>query len=631
MNWIKKYSFGIIIFILAFLAYANTLSHYYAWDDTIVILENERVQQGLNNVSSFFQNIKSEEVQHRYGYRPITLLSFAAEYEFFGFNPKVGHFINVLLFSLLCCLLFYVLKRLFPQKNNWFPFLITLLFLAHPIHTEVVANIKSRDELLTAFFGLLAILNFLNFSERERKKGLSIFLTLFFLVLSFLSRENGVVFIGILALIAYYKNTKKINSYALYGSVAFGFLMLLAIRLFSNSELVLQDNNLELLSKSLYHEDGFLGNPLVSASGILEILANSFYILWEYIELLIFPYPLLHDYGYGQSYLLGWDRFWVWISVVFHICLLYFVIKKIKKKSILIFGILFYFITISIYLHIFRVGPDYMAERYLFIPSIGFCIVVLCLLERVFEHSFSKEINSQTVPKKKLIIGCIILITGLYIFRTIDRNNAWKNNHTLFATDIVNLSECARANYNYASLLHKDYYENPSQELQEKILKHYQKSVSVTDRSIIAILNLGNAYMEFGYPNEAKKIFEKGVNMYPNVATPYMQLGKYYFSQNEYDKASELYIKAIEHGVKNAEIYYMYSASLLKLKQPENAFNELKKGLKYNPEEYVYFELLSDLALYFGEKEKAISYLQKAIDLAPGNKTLKDKLQKLQN
>mgnify|MGYP006108263613 CR=1 FL=1 len=143
----KKTRIYIIICVVALIQYGATFNHDYAWDDAIVITQNERVQQGLSEPSEFFRNIKGDEVQYRYGYRPITLLSFAWDIERSEMTPKTGHVMNVLYYALLCCLIFYFLRRMFPEKGTLFCIIIVGLFLIHPVHTEVVANIKLRDEI----------------------------------------------------------------------------------------------------------------------------------------------------------------------------------------------------------------------------------------------------------------------------------------------------------------------------------------------------------------------------------------------------------------------------------------------------------------------------------------------------
>ena len=102
----KNWFLSVLIFVLAIAQYANTRNHDFAWDDVIVIVENSRVQKGWDDIPELFQNIKTSKTENRYGYRPISLLSFATDVEFFGVDAKASHRISILLYGILCVLVF---------------------------------------------------------------------------------------------------------------------------------------------------------------------------------------------------------------------------------------------------------------------------------------------------------------------------------------------------------------------------------------------------------------------------------------------------------------------------------------------------------------------------------------------
>lgn len=532
---LKKARIYIIICVVALIQYGNTFEHDYAWDDAIVITQNDRVQAGLSEPSKFFRNIKSDEAQHRYGYRPISLLSFALDIELSDMTPKTGHVMNVLYYALLCCLIFYFLRRMFPEKGTLFSLIIVGLFLIHPVHTEVVANIKSRDEILAMIFGMLALISFLNYLEKSKRVFLYAGLMILALVLSFLSKENGITFTGILLVLAYFKQTDRIKPYIKYALPILGGITLIAIRYYVYSDAVFENNATDLLETFQYREDGFLGNPLVDASGLSQILPNVLAILMKDLGLMLFPITLVHDYGFSHSTMVGWSNPLVIFSVLLHLGLIYVVIREFKKKSILLFGVLFYFISLSVYLHLLQVGPDYMGERFLFIPSLGFIIAIVALIERISKGSF----NVDAAPiwknsKAKIALGLVALFFLMGFIKTFNRNKAWETNRTLFEADIEDLDDSARAHYNYACLLHLDYYKTPSQAKSDQILYHYKRAVDISDRSIKPMLDLGNAYMEFGQMENGKAVFEKAIAAHEGIAAPILQLGKYYLSQEKY-------------------------------------------------------------------------------------------------
>jgi protein O-mannosyl-transferase len=622
----KKARIYIIISILALFQYGNTFEHDYAWDDAIVITENDRVQQGLSDPSSFFRNIKGDESQYRYGYRPITLLSFALDIELSEMTPKTGHVMNVLYYALLCCLIFYFLRRMFPEKSELFAMIVVGLFLIHPVHTEVVANIKSRDEILAMIFGIASLISLLNFLERTKNNWLHAGLMTVMLLLSFLSKENGITFLGVLLLVAYFKNTERIKPYLKYGLPILAGVVLIAIRYYVYSDAVFENNATALLETSQYKEDGFLGNPLYDAKGYKEILPNVFAILIKDMGLMLFPITLVHDYGFSHSTIVTWSNPLVIFSVLFHLGLIYLIIREFKKKSILLFGILFYFITLSVYLHILQIGPDYMGERFLFIPSLGFIIAIVVLIERISKASF----NADAEPiwkngKAKIALGILGLLFVIGFAKTLNRNKAWENNAVLFETDIETLKDCARTQYNYACLLHNEYYKRPSVDQQEKILFHYQRAVDISERAMKPMLDLGSAYMEFGQMENGKKTFEAAVKAHPKIAAPLMQLGKYYLSQNQINDALQQY-KLAERNSKLPEIYQSIAVCHLKLNQLEEAEKSLLLGEKLDPKNADYFVLLSEIQIALGHKIKAEKSLQKALKIAPNDTSIQAKL-----
>lgn len=628
---LKKARIFIIICVVALFQYGNTFEHDYAWDDAIVITGNDRVQQGLSNPSDLFRNIKSNEIQHRYGYRPISLLSFALDIELSEMTPKTGHVMNVLYYALLCCLIFYFLRRMFPEKGTLFSIIVVGLFLVHPVHTEVVANIKSRDEILTMIFGITSMIFFLSFLERQKHNYLFGALSILALLLSFLSKENGITFVGILLLIPYFKHSERINPYLKFGVPIVGGIVLIAIRLYVYSDSIFENNATELLESLQYREDGFLGNPLHDAGGFMQIMPNVFNILIKNLGLLIFPITLVHDYGFSHSTIVSWTDPLVIVSIIFHLALLYVVIREFKKKSILLFGILFYFITLSVYLHIIQVGPDYMGERFLFISSFGFIIAIVALIERISNASF----NTDAEPiwkngKAKIALGILGLLFVMGFVKTLNRNKAWENNTTLFEADIVALDDCGRTQYNYALLLHEEYYKNQLPSKQEKILYHYRRAVEISDRSMKPMLDLGNAYMEFGQVEKGKAIFEKAVAAHEGLALPLLQLGKYYLSQEQYPEAIAKFEKAEEKS-KIPAVYHYKAICYFKMNALDKAISSLEQGEKYEPDTADYFVFMSDLYAANKQKDKALKAIQKANKMLPNDSNIQSKLNNLKS
>lgn len=170
-------------------------------DDELVTINHRNTSRGLSAISDIFSQYYYEDAMgYKYEYRPITHLSFALEHELFGESPQISHFINTALYALLCWLLFVFLSSLFPQNLKLLAWIATMLFVFHPIHTEVVASIKNRDELLAVFFTLSGGMLLLRSSTQLHF--LKISLALIFFFLSLLSKSTVIVFILAITIIS---------------------------------------------------------------------------------------------------------------------------------------------------------------------------------------------------------------------------------------------------------------------------------------------------------------------------------------------------------------------------------------------------------------------------------------------
>ena len=211
-SWKKELLPALLLFALGIALYAYSVNFEYVLDDQIVLTNNNYTKKGVAGIQEI---LTTESMSGRFGgqqdlivgarYRPLSIVTFALEYEFFGLNPFVSHLINVLLYGLLGFLLYRVLCELFPNRAKWYwsiPFIASLLFVVHPIHTEVVANVKGRDEIMT----LLGALGALYYSIRYNDRGGFIYLLLsgivFFLAL--LSKENALTFLAVVPLSLYF-------------------------------------------------------------------------------------------------------------------------------------------------------------------------------------------------------------------------------------------------------------------------------------------------------------------------------------------------------------------------------------------------------------------------------------------
>lgn len=609
----RNYVQYLVLFALILVQYAQTSSFDYALDDTIVITKNSKVQKGWKGIPELFENRNTGKTEDRTGYRPVSLISFATDVQLFGLNPKPSHVINLLLYALACVLLLKFLKDLFPEKQ-WLAFLITVLYTVHPLHTEVVANIKSRDEILAMIFGLLFLHAHIKYFKTDKLKYVLVAPLLF--ILAALSKESALTFVGLGVAISLFSSEYSWkNRLISAGSSVSAVAVIGAIRLLIYSEEFYDDRSEELRKMGVYNIDGFVGNPMVDIDSPMLILANGMNIFLQSVQMFFIPHPLVHDYSFNHFPIiiafLGSPR--VWLGLISFLATAGVALYGFRKKNLITIGAAWFFITISIYLSIVAPATDIFAERFLFFPSIGLTMVVAGLLEKI-----------PGFDRKKLTITTFVLAVPMLVLSTL-RVPAWESSKTLLEHDIDKLEYCVRANYNYALLRHQAYDKYPRKRKagdEEIILKHYNRALSQTDRMDNLFLALGNAYMRFGMREKGRDTFKAYMRAHPNLAKPYTQVGNYYATSSMFDSAIYYFEKSVEVGSINSENYLNLGLAYYNANEFDKAIAVLQKGEPYAKTNQSYYRKFSGVCIKAKEYDLAEEVVLKGLFFFPNDEML---------
>ncbi|MBI5916549.1 MAG: hypothetical protein HY842_14320, partial [Bacteroidetes bacterium] len=188
--------------VLAIGVYAPSYNYDFVYDDDAVVRENRFVQQGVKGLdeiwtTSYFQGY--EETMNARAYRPVPLTTLALEFEVWGLNATVNHVFNLLFYGLMAFFLFLFLSKLLRKVHPAIPIIATLLFVLHPIHLEVVANIKSRDTMLG--FLNFAIAAWLLLIHLDTRKILPLALSVVFYSIGLFSKEDVLTTVAIIPLL----------------------------------------------------------------------------------------------------------------------------------------------------------------------------------------------------------------------------------------------------------------------------------------------------------------------------------------------------------------------------------------------------------------------------------------------
>jgi Flp pilus assembly protein TadD len=609
---------GLIVFVLAFLLYINIINHDYALDDVACIQQNKFTKQGFAGIPKMLTTFYWQGYwdQNSGVYRPLSMITFAIEYQFFKDNPHVSHFISVLLYALTAVLLFRVLRQLFLKYSVVLPFAITLLFVAHPLHTEVVANIKSRDELLCFVFFLLTLSNILNYFKTKLNKHLMWALVCYFL--SIFSKEGALVYLGIIPLTLYFftdaDNKKIIRTTLQLGAVA---LALIAVHQYVISH------------GPPTHAYSYHDNALVAAPTIASRLATAVFILGYYLKLLFIPHPLSYDYSFNQFPATGFGNLFVLLSLAIHIGLLVYTYKSFKRKNIYAYVILFYFIGMSMVANVFMLIGATMADRLLYAPSLAFCIAVVWFIlnytkSELREKTFSSLSNFYKNYSKPLLI--IIAIVAGFSFKTVTRNTDWQDNFSLFAKDVKASPGSSRTHYNYGTelMFRKAFNENDSlkkMQVLDEVITELETSAHIDSIDPGTYLNLSTACYQRKNYLRAAQTAALAVKYNPEDGKAYSTLGNSYYRMGNYDLAIENLKMAIAKGFGEQEAYNTIGVSYFGKKDYMNAIEAFKKSTEMNPKDITALNNLGSGYGLTGNYNMAIETFRKSYAVDPTNKT----------
>lgn len=444
-----------LLFIgLAFILYYQCLPYGYVLDDKIVFSENNFTKNGFAGIKDIltketFQGYFGEQKDLVEGgrYRPLSLVSFAIEYQLVGLKPVVSHGINIFLYGICGWLIFLVMTQLMGgSSSKWWwtiAFLTALIYMVHPVHTEAIANVKGRDEIMAMIFALLTMRSCLKYAEKNAIKHL-LFAGIFYF-LGILSKENVITFLAVipLAMWIFKKGTLK-----QVGITSLFLLVLSVIYLFTRAQVIGYIVGGEEITD-------IMNNPFYGMTQT-EKFGSISYTMYEYLRLSFVPHPLTHDYYPYHIPKVGFGHWKVVMAIIMHLALFVYSIIGFKKHRIISFGIWFYIITISIVSNIVVGVGTFMNERFIFISSMGMCMIMAYLL-----------VKASNRWNPKIIYGITAAIILLYGIKTFTRVPAWESALTLNRAAVKVSLNSARANSFMATALFEEF--NVTEAREEKI------------------------------------------------------------------------------------------------------------------------------------------------------------------
>lgn len=587
---------GLILALAGTFLYLQTVTFDYTQDDAIVVTENMYTTKGVSGIAglfghdTFYGYFKDQNKMRLVSggrYRPMTPAMFAVEYALVGPKPWLSHFINALSYGLLCWILFGCIREILSWRFSHGPavqtsVLTTLIFAVHPIHTEAVANIKGRDEIVAAMGALMGLwLIVRSLKEEKNAMSLRIGAALAFFI-GILSKENVITFLAVVPMTLWWCVSKPKEGWVktLWPVVAACVIFLLlrgTVTGWSPGETPKELMNNPFLK---------IENNTYMPFSFGEKSATIVYIMGKYVQLLFFPYPLTHDYYPRAIEIMHWGQPLVLLSFLFWLGLLYVVIRGWRNKSVWAYGILYYCFTMSITSNIvFPVGTN-MSERFAFLPSVGFALIAGYALNQLLQSSYRKP---------AMTVGAVICI--LLAGWTVIRSQVWKDNHTLFSTDV-------RQGTRSAKLLNA---------AGGDLITQSQVTKDTTLRKEMLV--------------EAQGYLKQALEIHPNYKLSYLLLGNSFFHLRQYEQAIFYYRHVLKMDPSYMEGQRNLGVALRDFGKQQGERNNnlsgaislLEEAVRYLPKDFETYHLLGVAYGQGGNGAKAVEFFKKEIELAPKN------------
>lgn len=588
----------------AFLIYLSSFWFGFVMDDRAVIEQNHLVQKGVAGIPELLTTFYWQGYWDVNAglYRPLSMVMFAIEWQLFSNSPFIHHAVNVLLYAFIALLLFKFLRKLFPNSTVWYPATITALFIAHPVHTEVVANIKSRDELLAFFFFVVTGLMLM----RDRRRWTDALAASIFFLFSLLSKESGLLFLPVffLILLIKKKSSKEIVSYLLP-------LVAVAVVWFGWRTYVISH------APSRVAPYTYLDNSIVACSGWSERLGTGLTVLGRYMLKCMWPYALSYDYSFNQipcTSLFDFAPLMVVSSVIGLLGLAWRYRNQLPAFS---FGVCFFFITIALTANVFFLIGTTFADRLLFTPVLGFLIAAVWFL---FEKLPG---NSQEKPAKlvKLLsVTLLVVYTGKTIIRTAD----WASNARLLEQDTKVAENSSRVHFNYGSYLLNNLPANESDKRRqlELCIQHLKRSLQIDSAYALTNFNLGTAYYRASDYRQALFYLARSRSQAPENSDILRNYADALFMNAQYDSAIAYYHVLLHKTAGTAENYNMLGTAYFNLKDYDKAEEVFKKGISIYPSYYTLWFNCGNALAANARYDEAIQKFEKAYELNPADKKI---------
>ena len=556
-----------LIVVLGCLAYINSLNNEFVYDDQRLIVDNVYVKNWAHIPDILSKDIGAGIREPYNFYRPITMLTYMLNYALGGLRPNGYHFTNMLL-HILVALSLYLFGNIL-LRNNVISTIASILFIVHPLHTEAVTYISGRADLLAALFMMLSCSLYIKYLHGGNKFHYVAILASY--LCAILSKEYSLI-LPIFILLYHVAFKERI--------AVFKFLSLIGI------------GTIYVFSRGFFLHFS-AAKPVLATVTVAQRLPGFFVALINYVRLMLLPFGLHMEYG---SQLFSWADPRTITGIALFLFLLLYVLKKRNEGGVVFFSITWFLIGLLPVSNIYPINA-YMAEHWLYIPSIGFFLIAAKGLEFLYRNASFKF----------FAVTCVIALAAGSTYLTMRQNGYWKN-ELVFCERTIAYSPDSVGAYNNLGLEYAKKGES------QKAIDAYKKCIELNPDNKDAYVNLGILYFRMHREVDAIEAYQKAIALDPNLAEAYNNLGNAYSAMGRKEDALKSYQKAIEIWPYFADAYNNLGSES---EDPDEAIKAFQKAIELNPDhKYAYYNL-SEAYRRIGKIEEAERLYKKAKEVNP--------------
>lgn len=568
----------IFIVVATLTVYGQIRTHdFIGYDDDKYVTENRYVSQGLSNESVIWAFMST----HASNWHPVTWLSHMLDVELFGMRPG-GHHMTSVFFHLINSLLIFILFRMMTGQV-WRSGIVAILFAIHPLHVESVAWAAERKDVLSIFWGMLAVWSYVRYIQQPRK--VRYFGVIGFFALGLMTKPMLVTLPFILLLLDYWP-LKRLNFSQIKDSRA-----QLKHRL-ALWRLVYEKIPLFVLA-GLSCAVTFLVQSKGEAVGLLEVnpltmrVANALVSYLKYIQKMIWPHDLAILYPY-PAVITAWQ-----ICAVCAVlgCITFLSIRYRKRLPWLFVGWFWYVGTLVPVIGLVQVGVQAMADRYTYIPLVGLFVILSWGAAQLIDNWRYKKIALSVASA----VLCFLLVTTARA-----QVSYWKNSFTLFEHTLAVTADnyVIHNNLGFELALHGRI---------DEAITHYRAALRINPGFEWGHINLGSALFSQGKKAESFAYYQSVLKAKPDFVGVHHNFGILLLRVGATDEAVVHFREALRLKPDFAEVYNSLGAALVSQGEMQEAMANFRRAIRIKPDLVVAKTNLENLsATYEGKKNPKV-------------------------